>query len=281
MEKPPEYAPPPSSSLAEPPPAYEDAFTEASISDADSSHSAVLHIGSFPSRFNWYYKTRHWKSYTYHLGEHAKLPLFALTFDASWRGTAMSLHRGVDSEKTLMAEAFSESKASRHSIILLPSPRDGEQVREELHCNVHLSAVTYSFSMRVPGRLGEKPVVEQFEWRQSHGSEVRSLDKHGWGYKLVRLQSSSAVATPPDSVTKSAGKKAVRHDGLTSDGKEVVAVWADSSEWSKNKTGKFQFRGSGATGELGEDWATFAVMSGLRIWGVVRLGVHGGKSSAS
>jgi hypothetical protein len=119
--------------------------------------------------------------------------------------------------------------------------------------------------MRVPGPFGEKPVVEQFEWRQSHGNEVRILDNHGWGYKLVRLQASAATPSsmPPDEdPAKSEGKKpaAAQQDGMTSDGKEVVAVWADSSEWSKRKLGKFQFMGSGASGELGDDWARFAVM---------------------
>jgi hypothetical protein len=262
MEKPPGYYAPSKDPLNEPPPAYDDDLTEAAMSSPGSSHSTVLQIGNFPSRFNWYYHNIRLKTSTYHLGEHRKEPQFSLMLEATWKGTRMTLHDGVGDSKKLLAEAYSESSITRHSIIHLPAPQDGEEVREELRCHSSMKTNSYTFSMRVPGPFGEKPVVEQFEWRQSHGSEVRSLDKYGWGYKLVRLHSSGATSTAPptDDLTKSEGKKAVRHEGLTSDGKEVVAVWADNSQLSKNKMGKFQFLGSGATGELGEDWATFAVM---------------------
>jgi hypothetical protein len=53
---------------------------------------------------------------------------------------------------------------------------------------------------------------------------------------------------------------------LTSDGKEVVAVWANPGTLSFSKLGHFEFRGSGAIGELGTLWSIMAVMSCMCIW---------------
>jgi hypothetical protein len=88
---------------------------------------------------------------------------------------------------------------------------------------------------------------ERFEWRHSHGAEVDSLGGRGQGWKLVRLEASSAGGA------------------RTSDGREVVAAWANAS-MSLTKTLNFQFFNSGANGMLGERWAVMAVITALRIW---------------
>lgn len=51
------------------------------------------------------------------------------------------------------------------------------------------------------------------------------------------------------------------------EGEEVVAVWAKSGRWtSLHDVGELLFLGSGASGELGERWATMALMSSMCIW---------------
>ncbi|GAP91012.2 hypothetical protein SAMD00023353_5400380 [Rosellinia necatrix] len=53
--------------------------------------------------------------------------------------------------------------------------------------------------------------------------------------------------------------------GQTSDGKEVVAVWATDGP-STNGALHFRFLGSGADGSLGDEWAIMAVASALSSW---------------
>jgi hypothetical protein len=131
-----------------------------------------------------------------------------------------------------------------------------DDAQEDLKFHYGFKSPTCSFSVTV-GR-GQGMHDEQFEWRQSHGDEVKALDEWHWGLKLVRLNNEK-----PD---EGGGKGKNRKSGESSDGKEIVAVWADTGKLSMSKIGKFQFLGSGATGELGECWAIMAIVSVVRLW---------------
>jgi hypothetical protein len=54
--------------------------------------------------------------------------------------------------------------------------------------------------------------------------------------------------------------------GWTSDGKEVVAVWANAGVMTLFKVGMLEFRGSGATGELGLAWSVMVAVSAMCMW---------------
>ncbi|PKS08065.1 hypothetical protein jhhlp_006677 [Lomentospora prolificans] len=106
--------------------------------------------------------------------------------------------------------------------------------------------------------------LERFEWRRSHGQEVKSVGQSSWGWKLVRLGAGGAEA---DDQVNYDDEGPLTRNGLTSDGKEVVAVWADSNSWkSISKVGELQFLSSGASGELGIRWSLMALMSCLCMW---------------
>jgi hypothetical protein len=109
---------------------------------------------------------------------------------------------------------------------------------------------------------GEHRHVEKFEWRRSHGSEVKRIGgKAAWGWKLLRMGNDMGG---DDHDHDESGE---RVDGLSSDNKEIVAVWAESSSFkSMSKIGDFEFRGSGATGELGQLWSIMAAVSCMCIW---------------
>jgi hypothetical protein len=94
---------------------------------------------------------------------------------------------------------------------------------------------------------------ERYEWRQSHHGDY-------WGWKLVRITSN----TPYDSAESPNTKKGQ----VSSDGKEVVATFADNTRLTSlsSKMAKFEFINGGATGELGDIWAIMAVATALRIW---------------
>ncbi|KAI1779132.1 hypothetical protein F4818DRAFT_240267 [Hypoxylon cercidicola] len=100
--------------------------------------------------------------------------------------------------------------------------------------------------------------VEDFEWRPSQGSEVRSVHPHphAHGYKLVRVNRRSGRG----------GQRATRQHGESSDGKEIVAVWATFETRHKKRPFTFQLRGSGATGELGAEFPLAALMTALKIY---------------
>lgn len=52
----------------------------------------------------------------------------------------------------------------------------------------------------------------------------------------------------------------------SSDGREIVAVWAGAGMASVSKVLRFRFLGTGADGSLGDRWAIMAVASALAIW---------------
>ncbi|XXG98979.1 hypothetical protein Hte_005312 [Hypoxylon texense] len=111
--------------------------------------------------------------------------------------------------------------------------------------------------------------VEVFEWRHSQGREVHSLnpDPRATGYKLVR-----GIAGPGSGrggpYVGGGGPRATRQEGESSDGKEIVAVWATVDGGCKKKKRPFAFRllGSGATGELGDEFALAALVTALKIY---------------
>ncbi|KAI0104419.1 hypothetical protein F4814DRAFT_455729 [Daldinia grandis] len=117
----------------------------------------------------------------------------------------------------------------------------------------------YEFSLKLESRR------EKFEWRPTQGNEVRNMFKHAKGFKLVRLKSNG----PGNGM---GGKRDYRHIDETSDGKEVVAVWATEKSWVPVnlmltlRPFKFELRASGKSGELGSQFCYFAVATALKIW---------------
>ncbi|KAI0541710.1 hypothetical protein GGR58DRAFT_455900 [Xylaria digitata] len=111
---------------------------------------------------------------------------------------------------------------------------------------------------------------ESFEWRHSSGVEVEALGGRHSGWKLVR------VSLPPIHMGKNHhhSNSALGH---SSDGKEVVAVWAGAN-MSVSKILRFRFIGSGADGSLGERWAIMAVATALAIWNRNRRSRSGGST---
>jgi hypothetical protein len=107
-------------------------------------------------------------------------------------------------------------------------------------------------------QVGDGPYgrVERFERRRSRGAEGKGVEggsRSRW--KLVRMRSD--VAGP---VRNESGYDDGRTGGPASDGKKAVAVWADAGLYF-SRVAAFEFRGSGATGELGLLWSIMAIMT--------------------
>ncbi|KAF4963433.1 hypothetical protein FZEAL_10934, partial [Fusarium zealandicum] len=189
-----------------------------------------------------------------YLSEPDSEPSYSVSFPRGWYGDVV-LHNGPDTESAPLARAEKDGSCRVDYSVSLPAMPDSNS-------GGSLEILRYPtgkkgrwwFAMEV----GQRPDrhVERFEWRRSRGSEVKSIGQSRRGWKLVRLGSSKYEEYSSD------GEVADERDGFTSDGKEVVAVWASSKTFTTlSGVGELQFRGSGATGELGTLWALMTVMS--------------------
>ncbi|KAK9424664.1 hypothetical protein SUNI508_03540 [Seiridium unicorne] len=219
----------------------------------------IAPTAKFPNTLGMYYQ-KAVRIPTFNLGETEDQPALAVTFHSSITLSGnpyLILHSTADPESPPLAIAEKAGRLGHRAEITLPalSGHDSDEATaEEMSAHVSITSVAYAFSVET--RPGYR---EKFEWRSSKGSEVRALstDKHAVGRKLVRLD------TEADGV---GGTRAVRDQGATSDGREVVAVWADNPKWSGNRAGTFQFLGSGTAGQLGERFSVMAVATSVRIW---------------
>ena len=214
----------------------------------------------FPPVLNAYLKWGFTK--TFHLGETKDTPSLAARWHSGFtKKPELELFDGPDDKGAILATANHESMFRSNSILTIPAregvPHDTESQRITMSCPKLLKSKTYAFEADVG--LGKETGREKFEWRSSHGSEVRELDGYRWGWKLVRLSGETVGA---------GGDRATRASGSTSDGLEVIATWAHNSSMSMTKAFKFQLLGSALTGMLGERGATVALISALRIWAI-------------
>ncbi|KAK2015665.1 hypothetical protein LZ32DRAFT_602310 [Colletotrichum eremochloae] len=226
------------------------------------STTLVAATTRFPPAFNCYGQWK-WKQ-LYSLGPSSDDKLFTVSFDNKLfsKKQLLFLHSGPSDKGPVIASLSSKTLSSHYrATITLRGEDDKEQeIAFERPENVSWTQGEVR-AFRIEVRKG---VVEEFQWRSSHGDEIKELAGHSYGWKLVRMK------TPPT------GQKSF---GYSSDGKEVVAVLAHSTSWSMTKSYNFGFLGTGLTGTLGEDWETAAVISGFSLWHVAAI--NGSATSAS
>jgi hypothetical protein len=141
------------------------------------------------------------------------------------------LHQGPDADSPAFGNATIDDKEIK---VNLPS---GTHVLHELNASfwqkLKSSGTEFYFDFPVNGSAA----TERFEWRRSKGEEVKSLQgrgKNGWILSRV------------------------------GHGAEPVAVYAVDAA-SMKLSGHFAFLNSGATSELGADFAVTAVLSALSL----------------
>ncbi|GAW19631.1 hypothetical protein ANO14919_091190 [Xylariales sp. No.14919] len=215
--------------------------------------------GKFPPALNGYFKMGFTK--TFHLGETKDTPLLAARMHSGLtKNPELVLYDGPSDKGPILATATSQSLFRSNSLITIPAQEgvDHDSASQEviMSCpKMGRGNGTYKFTAKVG--VGKETRSEEFEWRSSHGSEVRELDGYRWGWKLVRLSSSTADG---------GGERATRALGSTSDGLEVVAAWAHNNSMSMSKAFKFQLMGSALTGMLGDRGATVCLITAMRIY---------------
>ncbi|KAI3320886.1 hypothetical protein HD806DRAFT_505253 [Xylariaceae sp. AK1471] len=258
-------APPPYSetdNIARSANAYQPSGPAPSYGTGESSSGAGSISGvklKFPPALNAYVQ---WKlTMTFHIGERKETPLYAVrTHSGFTKNPELVLYDGPSDKHPILATANHESIwKPKRSVLTIPAregvSHDTASQRVEMNLNWSLKHQTYTFEADVGA--GKDTRRERFEWRGSHGGEVRELDGYKWGWKLVRLSSQ---------LPGGGGERATRVLGSASDGNEVVAAWAHNNSMSMTKAFKFQFMGSALTGMMGDRWATLALISALRMW---------------
>ncbi|KAI5855000.1 hypothetical protein GGS23DRAFT_471149 [Durotheca rogersii] len=196
--------------------------------------------------------------------------VFAVTShapDAAGRQPHLTLHDGPGRDAPPLARGGPHKTLAGgvHSVLLLPGAGSGVAPEEPLRTVISWPHISYAFDADVgtadPSRSGWLR-RETFEWRHSAGSAVASLDAAPVGWKLIRTSPDPPPGIRSDDWAFLSGGE------FSSDGKEIVAVWADvrGLRPGPSELMKFRFLGSGASGVLGERWATMAAISAMRMW---------------
>ncbi|KGO50723.1 hypothetical protein PEX2_063610 [Penicillium expansum] len=212
----------------------------------------------FPPAINGYFQ---WKlTTTFHLGPTADEKLYAVSTPATVFNNkpTIVLYDGPTNTHPVMATAHGDKWGRSRPITITLPPRPGSQYEEAVVEQVvpggSLKSPNHTFEISV----GPKGTTrERFEWRQSHGKEIKELAGFSYGWKLVRL------AGPVSNV---GGSRKERDRGYTSDGLEIVALIAHNASWSMTKGFRFTFMGAGLTGTMGENWEIVVVISAVQLW---------------
>ncbi|KAI1110717.1 hypothetical protein F5Y14DRAFT_344998 [Nemania sp. NC0429] len=251
-----------------PPPAYQETNNNRNIhpprgpapaynlGESSSGAEAISSVSSrFPPVLNAYF---HAFSSTFHLGEQKGNPCFAVRMHSGFtKNPILVLHDGPTEKDPVFATV---TRKSLMAWTLTAPAREGiahDTESQSITLSRHIDFKHQVYRFMADVGAGQQTHSEEFEWRSSHGSEVKELNGYKWGWKLVRL-SSQTLGT--------GSARETRALGATSDGHEVVAVWAHNKSLSMSKVFKFECQGSAQTGMLGDRGRLLALMSAIVIW---------------
>ncbi|TDZ38994.1 hypothetical protein CTRI78_v010695 [Colletotrichum trifolii] len=165
------------------------------------------------------------------------------------------LHDG-DSDNALLATAMGKHGIGQIRLQGAPesagSPSEGGGPKPKQNFGYRDTSWFRCFELQGP--RGEVALTHRFEWRRTQGRETDLKHNCKKGFKLV-------WTTGP---AWRGGNRQTRPLGVTSDGKEVVAVITAQKDCFRG-LGRFSFDliGTDLTDKLGQSWRTMAVMSGF------------------
>lgn len=212
--------------------------------------------------------------YTLQVGVERDHPMFALHLHSNlliFGRPALTLHIGPtkDGPRVAMVKDATLNPLKSHDFdVYIPPPGFGRllngdnNVKVPVQCDIFEVHRVYKFSVATnPDQQRQQQQggqLERFEWRHTFGEEVGGLiGGPAAGWKLVRLDRDASASGGGEG------------GGHTSDGKEVVAVWATGKKTLKEAM-KFRFLNAGVTGELGDSFSVAAVVSAMGMWDHVR-----------
>ncbi|OGM47403.1 hypothetical protein ABOM_002634 [Aspergillus bombycis] len=237
-------------------PQYEAPHFNNSTSDSTRLQAATT---KFPPAMNGYMPMKFTPEL--HLGPSASEKLYFMSIDIQHRKSiqTMILRDGPTDKDPPLASLQSDPYL-REKPVSVTFASQGElqenSIVEPLEGVKPYKRMSPTFSIAVGGN-GKDASCEQFQWRSSHGKEIKELAGHTSGWKLVRLS---------ETVGETGGSRSQRAMGCSSDGKEIVAVIAHNASLSLSKGFKFAFVGSGLTGVLGEKWEIMTLITAVYLW---------------
>lgn len=238
-------------------PQYDAPFANQILGDSKNLQGATI---IFPPAMNGYIQ---WKlTTTFHLGPTAEEKLFAVSTGASLfkNKPSIVLYNGPTNKDPILATSRSDKWGRVRPIDITLCPRPGssrstESVEQMIPSSTSHTSTAYTFEINTDDKGTER---ERFEWRSSHGNEIKQLPTgHSYGWKLVRLSGP---------INGAGGNRKERDMGISSDGLEIVALLAHNASMSMTKGFRFVFMGTGLTGTLGEDWEVMTVVTALQFW---------------
>lgn len=181
---------------------------------------------SLPVAFRIYCEKARVSYSVFYIGREKSDRLSAISVRYSgWFHANVALHEGPSVDSHILGSSVLNGKTIDVS---LPSG-DVQMIGKSAHGS--------SFAFTLP--IGTRGTAERFEWRRSRGQEVKRLGGRGSGWELVR-------------------------NDPHSNAEEVVAVYSVDL-CSPKLSGHFGFMGTGATKELGREWAIMAVVTALSL----------------
>lgn len=210
--------------------------------------------GQFPQRWNLYQPG--WTR-KFQIGTHQDSPVFCVTPHMGWFGKArIKLHADAHKKSAVVAMVKKPvwTMHNRNGFkIIFPSSADGGKEKDivELRSPFSVGQLiqahrAYQFSAPTAGGR-----AETFEWRHTHSGQVIGALREGKDDGWLHTAANRVMGA----------WELVRLDGR----EEKVACWADAGI-SMHKKVAFAFLGAGASGQLGERFATLAVITALALW---------------
>lgn len=182
---------------------------------------------SLPLAFRLYCKKIRATYWVFYIGRNKSEQLNAVSVTYTrWTHAVVTLHDGPTVDSPVLGSSVHNGKSID---IALRNGRVQMTGRSS-----HGSLFTFTLPVGTDGR------EECFEWRRSRGGEVKSLGGRGGGWELIRTNK-------PDTHRE-----------------EVVAIFS-ADLFLPKLSGRFEFLGSGATDEMGGNWAVTAVITALSL----------------
>lgn len=151
----------------------------------------------------------------------------------------INIHTTADPKSAILGFGVNKHSAGK----TVPITINGATKSLDTEMNGHWGFPPH-FEIVIPVEGGKQ---ERFEWRQTSSDDAKDLGKKR-AFGLVRIGG--------------IGRK-------VEDSGEIVAVWS-TDFYNKRLGGHFKFTGAGATGELGETFASCAIISAVVIGKVMR-----------
>ncbi|KAH7397516.1 hypothetical protein BKA64DRAFT_38202 [Cadophora sp. MPI-SDFR-AT-0126] len=220
------------------------------FSSTNDSTSKPHHQGRFPQSFGIYHASGTSSDLVLAHRNHDPNPLFYVTTHNSWSSKpSVVLHSGGQCSSPQLATARFASFSSEVEVNLLAQSTGRTIIAETMRKDRSQHSCHY---FTVP--VGGNQTPERFEWKNSQGNEVRSLNGKSHGMKLVRVKTGEVVVAwaPPNSGTRKRGKMAFLNREVLGENFEIMAVVTILAMMERTRRG----RGGGAAAAAGAGAAT-------------------------